>query len=153
MPTGPELDALLNTPDSALKTTNTINKAQVQGWIREAGRKHDDAQRKANTGSTRLDAAYDAVFFCALAALASEGLRVTSRAGHHETGLRAAALVMKLPAALQDEADALKDWRNRKYQGFFDPSDDDIKDAIATARHYMEATSAWLQREKPELLK
>jgi hypothetical protein len=26
----------------------------------------------------------------ALAALASEGLRVTSRAGHHETGLRAA---------------------------------------------------------------
>jgi hypothetical protein len=52
---------------------------------------------------------------------------------------------MKLPAMLTDEADALREWRNRKYQGFFS--------AIETARKYVEATSAWVKREQAQLLK
>ena len=149
----PSLEALLNTPDTPLERVAVVNKATVQSWLKEAGRKFEDARRTANSTSTRMDAAYDAVFFCALGVLAAQSVRVTSRLGHHEVGLDAAAAVMKLSIRLQDLAEALKDWRNRKYQGAFTAKGRDVEDALATAREYMEATSAWLQENKPELLK
>ncbi|WP_076999955.1 HEPN domain-containing protein [Variovorax sp. KK3] len=149
----PTLDALLNTPGTPLERISTVNKSAVQGWLTEAGRKLEDARRSANSTSTRMDAAYDAVFFCALGVLAARGVRVTSRAGHHDAGLEAAAAVMNLSIRLQDQAEALKDWRNRKYQGAFTAKERDVEDALATAREYMEATSAWLQQSKPDLLK
>jgi hypothetical protein len=60
---------------------------------------------------------------------------------------------MKLPVMLTDEADALREWRNRKYQGFFSANERDVADAIETARKYLEATSAWVKREQAQLLK
>jgi hypothetical protein len=89
-----------------------------------------------------MDAAYDAVFFCALAVRTSQAVRVTSRPGHHAVALEAAATVMKL-----------QEWRNRKYQGFFSANERDVADAIETARKYLEATSAWVKREQAQLLK
>jgi hypothetical protein len=147
------LDEWLNVPDTPLEKQRTVNKAQVQGWLKEAVRKYDDAGRSANSESTRMDAAYDATFFCALAALATQAVRVTSRPRHHVVALEAAAALMVLPTTLVDEAEALREWRNRKYQGFFTASERDVKDAIDTARRYLDATSLWLQQNEPQLLK
>jgi hypothetical protein len=149
----PTLDGLLNTPGTPLERVPSVNKKTVQDWLAEAGRKHQDGSRAANSASTRMDAAYDAVFFCALCALAATNLRVSSKPGHHELAMQAAALTMGLSTRLQDEADVLKSWRNRKYQGAFTAKERDVQDALSTATRYMEATSAWLQAHKPELLK
>lgn len=149
----PGLDHWLNTPDTPLERQRTVNKAQFQGWLKDAVRKYEDAKRQPNSESTRMDAAYDAVFFCALAVLTSQAVRVTSRPGHHAVALEAAAAVMTLPTMLVDEADALREWRNRKYQGFFSANERDVADAIDTARRYLEATSAWVKREQVSLLK
>ncbi|QYD72518.1 hypothetical protein KZJ38_22615 [Paraburkholderia edwinii] len=147
------LDEWLNEPDTPLEKQRTVNKAQVQGWLKEAVRKYEDAGRSANSESTRMDAAYDATFFCALAALATQAVRVTSRPRHHVVALEAAAALMALPAALMDEADALREWRNRKYQGFFSATERDVADGIDTAKRYLEATSLWLRQNEPHLLK
>jgi uncharacterized protein (UPF0332 family) len=144
---------LANTPDTPLQATKTVNKVQVQSWLNEAGLKYQDAGRSANSNGTRLDTAYDATFFCALAVLASVGYRATSKPGHHEVAMEAAASTMKLQSTLYDEIEALRTWRNRKYQGSFSADAQDVGDALTTARRFLEATSAWLQREKPDLLK
>lgn len=144
---------LANAPDTPLAPIRGVNKAQVQAWLKEAGAKYDDANRPANSNGTRLDTAYDATFFCALAVLTSVGYRITSKMGHHEVAMEAAASTMKLQPSLFDEVEALRTWRNRKYQGSYAASQDDVTDALTTARRFLEAASAWLQREKPDLLK
>lgn len=149
----PTLDDLLNTPGTPLERVSNVNKKTVQDWLVEAGRKHQDGSRVANSASTRMDASYDAVFFCALCALAATNIRVSSKPGHHEIALQAAALTIGISTSLQDEAEVLKSWRNRKYQGAFTAKERDVQDALATATKYMEATSAWLQKHKAELLK
>lgn len=148
-----QLDDLLNMPDTPLVRQSAVNKMQIQGWLNEAALKYADAQRQANSASTRTDAAYDAVFFCALAVLASRSVRVSSKPGHHRMALEAAARVMSLPQALVDTVDALRDWRNRKYQAAFTASDADVADALDTARRYLEATAGWFQLASPGLLK
>ncbi len=149
----PLLDDLLDTPDTPLVRQSAINKAQIQGWLNEAALKYADAQRQANSASTRTDAAYDSVFFCALAVLASQSVRVSSKPGHHQMALKAAARVMSLSEELIDTVDALRDWRNRKYQAAFTASDADVADALDTARRYLEATAGWFQRACPALIK
>jgi hypothetical protein len=149
----PTLEELLNTPGTPLERTPAVNKTTIQSWLTEAGRKLEDAKRAANSASTRIEAAYDAVFFCALCVLAAQNLRVGPKPGHHEVALDAAAISMHLPLRLKDQADALKDWRNRKYQAAFMAKERDVQDALATAQAYMEATSAWLQDTKPELVR
>jgi len=144
---------MLETPDTPLVRQSAINKMQIQGWLKEAALKYADAQRQANSASTRTDAAYDSVFFCALAVLASQSVRVSSKLGHHQVALEAAARVMGLPQVLVDTVDALRDWRNRKYQAAFTASDADVSDALDTARRYLEATAGWFQRACPGLLK
>jgi hypothetical protein len=149
----PSLDDLLNTPDTPLTRQSAVNKLQLQGWLKEAALKYADAQRKENSASTRMDAAYDSVFFCALAVLASQSVRVSSKPGHHQMSLEAAAHIMSLPQELSDTVDALRDWRNRKYQAAFTASDADVTDALDTVFRYLEATSSWFQRVCPSLLK
>jgi hypothetical protein len=147
------LDDLLDLPGTPLVRQPAVNKIQVQGWLNEAALKYADAQRQANSASTRTDAAYDSVFFCALAVLASQSVRVTSKPGHHQMALEAAARIMGLPQGLVDTVDALRDWRNRKYQAAFTASDADVDDALDTARRYLEATAGWFQRACPGLFK
>lgn len=60
---------------------------------------------------------------------------------------------MGLPQGLIDTVDALRDWRNRKYQAAFTASNADVADALDTARRYLEVTAGWVQRACPELLK
>ena len=67
--------------------------------------------------------------------------------------LGAAARIMGLPQGLVDTVDALRDWRNRKYQAAFAASDADVDDALDTARRYLEATAGWFQRACPGLFK
>jgi hypothetical protein len=67
--------------------------------------------------------------------------------------LEGAARVMGLPQALVDTVDALRDWRNRKYQAAFTASEADVADALDTARRYLEATAGWFLRACPGLFK
>ena len=146
------LDDLLATPDTPLKRA-PVKKDRVQGWLKEAVSKRKDAQRAENSNSTRMDAAYDAVFFCALSALSAEGFEVSSKAGHHNVALEAAARLLCLSELFIDTVDALKTWRNRKYQASFTASQADVNEAVEVVNQYMEATSAWFEQAHPTLLK
>jgi hypothetical protein len=52
----PGLEHWLATPDTPLEKQRTVNKAQFQGWLKEAVRKYEDANRRPNSESTRMDA-------------------------------------------------------------------------------------------------
>ena len=67
-----------------------VNVASIDGWVRISGGKAADAARKANSASTRLGAAYDAVFNLSLAVLCKNGWRCTAADGHHAQALEAA---------------------------------------------------------------
>jgi hypothetical protein len=88
-----------------------------------------DAQRKANSRSTRLGAAYDSLFNLSLAVVCIEGWRCTSADGHHAQGLEAACAYCRIGQSLFDEIDALRDMRNNQYQGV-EPSEGDIEYAL-----------------------
>jgi hypothetical protein len=51
------LDDLLDMPGTPLVRQPAVNKIQIQGWLNEAALKYADAQRQANSASTRTDAA------------------------------------------------------------------------------------------------
>lgn len=63
----------------------------IKGWIGIAYGKVADSQRTENSNSTRLGAAYDAVFNLSLAVVNKDGWRTTSANGHHAQALEAAA--------------------------------------------------------------
>lgn len=106
-----------------------INKASIEGWIAISKGKVADAQRPANSPSTRLGAAYDAVFNLSLAVLCRHGWRCTAADGHHVQDLEAASSLCGIGQALFDEIDALRDMRNNQYQGI-EPSTGDITYAL-----------------------
>lgn len=64
-----------------------VNRASIEGWIAISKGKVADAQRSANSASTRLGAAYDSVFNLSLAVLCKHGWRCTAADGPHAQGL------------------------------------------------------------------
>ncbi|MFP3795500.1 hypothetical protein [Paraburkholderia sp. SIMBA_027] len=148
----PTLDDLLNEPNTPL-VRRAANKADLRAWIGEADKKLRDARNTDISESTRMDAAYDAVFFCALGVISTQGCRATARPGHHVKVLEAAAIVMKTPQRLQDSVEALQDWRNRKYVAAFLATEGDVAEAIETAQTYQAKVFDWLQANAATLLK
>lgn len=106
-----------------------INRASIEGWIAISKGKVADAQRSANSASTRLGAAYDSVFNLSLAVLCKHGWRCTAADGHHAQGLEAAGSICGIGQSLFDEVDALRDMRNNQYQGV-EPSAQDVAYAL-----------------------
>lgn len=106
-----------------------VNAASIEGWIGISKGKVADAGRKMNSASTRLGAAYDAIFNLALAVLCSEGWRSTAADGHHAQSLEAACAYCGVKVALFDEIDALRDMRNNQYHGVA-PSEADVAYAL-----------------------
>ena len=106
-----------------------VNTASIAGWVKIAGGKAADAARKANSASTRLGAAYDAVLNVSLAVLCKNGWRCTAAEGHHAQALEAACAYAGIGTAVHDEIDAMRDMRNNQYQGI-EPTMQDVQYAI-----------------------
>ena len=84
---------------------------------------------KANSASTRLGAAYDAVFNISLAVLCKNGWRCTAADGHHAQALEAACAYAGIGTSVFDEVDAMRDMRNNQYQGL-EPTLQDVEYAL-----------------------
>lgn len=106
-----------------------VNVASIDGWVRISGGKAADAARKANSASTRLGAAYDAVFNLSLAVLCKNGWRCTAADGHHAQALEAACAYAGVATSVFDEVDAMRDMRNNQYQGI-EPTVQDVAYAL-----------------------
>lgn len=137
-------EELIKRPGSPLTPERTVNKQQIGEWVRAAGEKINDAGRIENSSSTRMDAAYDAVLFCALAVALASRYRVSSKEGHHVVVLEGAARTIGYTESKFDEVDALRVWRNRKYTAGFTARERDIVEAVKTATQFQELASAWL---------
>lgn len=138
---------------SLVRQERTFNKRTVQEWLAGAVAKLEDAQRSANSGPTRMDAAYDVLLYCALALFASRGFRITSSPGHHVVALEGMAHLLNLSQSVFDEMDAVREWRNRKYSAAFFVNDQDVKDAIDCARQSLSRTESWFQHNHPDILR
>lgn len=117
-----------------------VNRESIAGWRNIARGKVADAQREANSRSTRLGAAYDAVLNLSFALLLQQGWRCTSANGHHAEALEAAAAYAGVTESVFDRVDAIRDLRNNQYQGL-EPSNADVLAALAA-----------MERMVPELL-
>lgn len=136
-----------------VRAERTINKGTVQDLLKSATLKFADAQREANSGATRLEAAYDAILMAALAVFAARGFRVTSEPGHHLVALEGLAAELRLAQPLVDEISELREIRNKKYTGLAHVNPADIKAALAMATRVLSGTEAWLAACYPEMLK
>lgn len=106
-----------------------VSRMSVAGWRSIAQGKAADAHRAANSNSTRLGAAYDAVLNLSFAVLLIEGWRCTSANGHHAEALEAAAAIVGVTESVFDRVDAIRDLRNNQYQGM-EPTADDVEAAL-----------------------
>ena len=106
-----------------------VNRKNIDGWVAISKGKIADASRKDNSPTTRLGAAYDAMFNLALAVVSANGWRAGSADGHHAQTLEAACSYAGVTEAVYDQVDAIRDLRNNQYQGI-EPSDSDIKFAL-----------------------
>ena len=105
------------------------NRESIRGWASIAAGKARDALNRDNSTSTRLGAAYDAVFNLSLAVVCAEGWRCTAADGHHAQALEAACAFAGLTEGVFDEMDAVRDLRNNQYDGIA-PSERDVEFAL-----------------------
>ena len=95
--------------------------------------KAKDSFNSDNSASTRLGAAYDAVFNLGLAVVAANGWRVSAADGHHAQTLEAACAYAQTGTRAFDGMDAVRDLRNNQYDGV-STSEDDVKFAHETLK-------------------
>jgi hypothetical protein len=130
-----------------------LDKGTVQELLAAGVQKFEDAKRKENSGPTRLEAAYDAMLFCALAIFGARGYRVVAEKGHHTVAFEGMAAELQLAQAHIDQIEAVQEIRHTKYTGLLKVSDADMKIALAQAQRVLNETEAWFQANRPGLLK
>lgn len=138
---------------AVVRFERTFNRDTVRGWLAEAVGKLADANRRDNLPSTRMDAAYDAILLSALALFALRRFRVAGGSGHHRLALEGMAHVLAMSESEFDLVDAVREWRNRKYQGAMRATEDEVEDAVDCARRTLSRVEQWLQREAPDVFK
>jgi len=137
----------------SVRFERTINKGTVQELLKSALQKFADAQRTENAGTTRLEAAYDAILMSALAIFGAQGFRVTSEQGHHKIALEGLAAELRLSQTFVDEIELLRDIRHLKYTGITHVKPADLTTALEMATRVLNETEAWLVQKFPDLLK
>ncbi len=150
------LRALLEVVQSAphaFRQERNVNKDNVQQLLAAAVQRLQVAQVDSIPGPVRLDTAYDAILFCALAVIAARGFSVDANRGHHILALEAMAAELRLSDPVHDEVDALRKRRNAKYTGFTRVNPADLTTALRLARRIVDETDAWFLRERADLLK
>ena len=128
------------------------NGQTIQFQLRAAAQKYKDSQNTSVSGPTRLDAAYDAVLFCALAVFAAQGYRIASRPGHHRIAMEGLAGTLELGGGLYDELETLLDLRNSKYDGFESVDERTLADALQLSGNVLSAASKWLAQHHADLV-
>jgi hypothetical protein len=120
------------------------DKTAVRAWINAAQAKAKDADNKTVSLGTRFEAAYDAVFFVALAVLNAEGWKSKSVEGHHAFVLEAACASVGASDAAFYRLDAIRDVRNQKYAGI-ERTAADLRDAKTAFDEFSQIAVDWLQ--------
>jgi hypothetical protein len=95
--------------------------------------KAKDSLNRDNSTSTRLGAAYDAVFNLGLAVVAANGWRAGAADGHHAQTLEAACAYAQTGTRTFDDMDAVRDLQNNQYDGV-PPTEEDVKFAHETLK-------------------
>lgn len=139
-------------PD-VIRQERSINRQSIKELLMAAIQKYEDASQTSVSGPTRLEAAYDAILFCALAVFAAEGYRVSAAQGHHRLALEGLAGALKLKETVIDEVESLLDVRNSKYTGFLTANPADIKMALSLGERVLSETEYWFAAKHPEILK
>ena len=145
-------DQLAAEPGTPLRN-QAPNARDVKAWLTQAQAKLNDARIAQVSAPTRMDAAYDAVLFCALAVACAQGWRAGSEKGHHAVVLEGAAQAIGWGELGFDELDTLRDWRSRKYRAGFDIKPDEVNEAIAMATPFLEQVGEWFLSRQAKLLK
>jgi hypothetical protein len=135
-----------------VRQERTRNRQTIQSQLRAAVQKYRDAKHTGVSGPTRLDAAYDAILFCALAVFAAQGFRISSGLGHHRIALEGLAATLRLSDAVHDELEALLDLRNSKYDGFDSVDEPTLNDALQLATSILSSVSDWLKKNHADLV-
>lgn len=135
-----------------VRQERTRNRQTIQSQLRAAVQKYHDAKHTGVSGPTRLDAAYDAILFCALAVFAAQGFRISSGPGHHRIALEGLAATLGLSSTLHDELETLLDLRNSKYDGFESVDEPTLKDALQLSTNILSSVSEWLKQNHADLV-
>jgi hypothetical protein len=135
-----------------VRPERTRNKQTIQSQLRAAVQKYQDAQQMSVSGPTRLEAAYDAILFCALVVFAAQGFRITSGLGHHRIALEGLASTLSLSSSVLDELEALLDLRNSKYDGFESVDKQTLSDALLLSHDILTTVSEWLENNHRDLI-
>jgi hypothetical protein len=144
---------LANDEPTCVRFDRHISKSTVQQLLLAGVMKFDDAKRKENSGPTRLEAAYDAILFCALALFAAAGYKVTANRGHHKIALEGLAGELELSEAIHDEMELILEVRNTKYTGFINVHASDLSLALELAQKILNKSESWLMTHRPLLLR
>lgn len=128
------------------------DKTAVRAWLGSAQDKVRDAGNVTVSIGTRFEAAYDAIFFVALATLNAAGWKHRSVDGHHAFVLEAACSEVGASEATFDRLDAIREIRNQKYAGI-SRSEADLRDALAACEEFSAISVAWLSAHHAPLLK
>ena len=123
-----------------VRQERTRNRQTIQSQLRAAGQKYRDAKHTGVSGPTRLDAAYDAILFCALAVFAAQGFRISAGFGHHRIALEGLVATLGLRSTVHDELETLLDLRNSKYDGFDSVDDHTLSDALQLSTDVLSST-------------
>lgn len=126
---------------------------QIQQLLAAAQRNLADSAIAAISDETRFDAAYKCVMQCALIGLMAHGYRPsTTLPGHHVTMIQSLGLTFGVPATTWAVLDQLRKKRNANdYSGdLIEPAA--VQACIAQAQALLQATQAWLQAHRPDLL-
>jgi hypothetical protein len=127
------------------------DKRAVRSWIEAAQAKSRDADNTSVSIGTRFEAAYDAAFFVALAALNASGWKHRAVDAHHAYVLEAACAATGASSAMFDRLDAVREVRNQKYAGI-ERTEADLRDAKAAFEAFSTVAVGWLQAHHAKLL-
>lgn len=128
------------------------DRTRIQAWLQDAVGKLQDAGLEQATLSTRLSAAYDAVFSCALAVINALGHRIDSGDGHHKIAIEILASVLGYSEIQHEELQVVRENRNLRYDGR-PPNENQLREAREWAARVLDDVGDWFSRRHPALLK
>ncbi|ALM86557.1 hypothetical protein [Bordetella sp. N] len=124
----------------------------MQAWLRDSVGKLNDSGLAQATISTRLSAAYDAIFSGALALINAQGYRVDASEGHHKIAIEILASSLGYTEIQHEELQVVRESRNQRYDGR-PPSELQVKEAREWAQRTLQDVCHWFEKRHPDLLK
>jgi len=125
----------------------------VRKLLDAARRTLADAGNESLSPETRFDAAYNAAFRAALAALAANGFRpATSTPGHHQTTIQSLVHTIDYPRESMVILDAIRQRRNGiDYSGDI-VSEEMVRECIEQSTLLVASVDAWIAENRKELV-